>query len=531
MPSRMTDRMTGDKTGYSASVAIIGAGIGGLAAALRLAARGLDVTVFERHATPGGKMRTTQSQAGPVDAGPTVLTMKPVFDALFAEAGARLEDHVTLTQEPCLARHFWRDGTQLDLMADPQASRDNVAHVFGAKSAREFSTFSARAAKLFDAFEAPMMHAAAPTRMGLARTVLRRPSLIAAMAPHQSLSQMLAGQFSEPKLAQLFGRYATYVGGSPDASPAILSLICHAEAQGVWHVKGGMHRLARAIEALARTRGARFIYRADIAEITPVDGGFVLDGRRFDTVLFNGDPRALKEGFLGEAMQGAVPERATGPRSLSACVQSFAAEAKGCDLAAHNVFFSDGVNAEFPPLAKGRMPQDATIYLCAQDRFGGFTPKGPERFETIMNAPPSFDDTPETTKDIAQCQTATFQRLTQFGLTFTPEPQPDSLTMPQGFARMFPASNGALYGRSPHGMMAAFKRPTARTAIRGLYLVGGGAHPGAGVPMATLSARHAAEAIWTDLSSTSTSPRAATRGGMSTGSAMTGSAPSRSLGS
>jgi len=111
-------------------------------------------------------------------------------------------------------------------------------------------------------------------------------ALIGAMAPHLTLAQSLARQFSEPKLAQLFGRYATYVGGSPDASPAILSLIWHAEAQGVWHVKGGMHQLAVAIEALAKSHGARFIYGADIAEIAPAKAGFVIDGQRFDKVLF-----------------------------------------------------------------------------------------------------------------------------------------------------------------------------------------------------------------------------------------------------
>lgn len=513
---------------HVASVAIIGAGIGGLAAALRLAARGLSVTVFERHATPGGKMRTMPSEAGPVDAGPTVLTMKPVFEALFAEAGARLEDHVTLTQEPCLARHFWRDGTRLDLMVDPAESRKNVGDAFGARAAREFESFTARAAKLFEAFETPMMQAAAPTQLGLTRAVLRQPSLIGAMAPHLTLAQSLARQFSEPKLAQLFGRYATYVGGSPEASPAILSLIWHAEARGVWHVKGGMHQLAMAIEALAKTLGARFVYGADIAEIAPAKAGFVIGGQRFDKVLFNGDPRALRSGILGPEMRKAVPEQATTPRSLSAYVYSFAAEPKGCDLAAHNVFFSDAVNAEFAPLAKGQMPQDATLYICAQDRFGGTSPRGLQRFEIIMNAPPAPDGQHDKTKDIAQCQMTTFTRLRQFGLTFTPQPEASTLTMPQGFAALFPASNGALYGRSPHGMMAAFKRPTARTGIKGLYLVGGGAHPGAGVPMATLSAKHAAEAIWTDLSSTSTFRRAATPGGMSTGSAMTANAPSRS---
>ncbi len=510
------------------SVAIIGAGIGGLAAALRLASRGLEVTVFERHATPGGKMRTVPSEAGPVDAGPTVLTMRPVFDALFADAGARLEDHVSLHKEPCLARHFWRDGTRLDLMADPAESRRNVADTFGSRAATQFETFSARAAKLFAAFEVPMMQAAAPTQLGLTQAVLRQPSVITAMTPHLSLAQSLAKQFSEPKLAQLFGRYATYVGGSPEASPAILSLIWHAEAQGVWHVKGGMHQLAVAIEALAKTRGARFVYGADIGEIVPVASGFELGGARFDKVLFNGDPRALRHGLLGASVRDAVPEQATEPRSLSAYVHSFAAEAKGCDLAAHNVFFSDGVNAEFAPLAKGQMPPDPTLYICAQDRFGAGAPQGIERFEIIMNAPPAPDGQPYSTKDIDQCQTTTFTRLTQFGLTFTPQPEATALTMPRGFAAMFPGSNGALYGRSPHGMMAAFKRPTARTGLKGLYLVGGGAHPGAGVPMATLSAKHAAEAIWTDLTSTSTSPQGATPGGMSTGSAMTANAPSRS---
>ena len=517
------------------TVAIIGAGIGGLAAALRLAAKGVDVTVFERHATPGGKMRTVPSEAGPVDAGPTVLTMKPVFDALFTEAGARLEDHVTLLREPCLARHFWADGTRLDLMADAGESLRNVAEVFGAKVGREFEAFTARAARLFEAFEAPMMQAAAPTQLGLTQAVLRQPSLIAAMTPHLSLSAALNKQFSEPKLAQLFGRYATYVGGSPEASPAILSLIWHAEAQGVWHVKGGMHQLAVAIEALAKARGARFIYGADIGEIMPVASGFELGGARFDKVLFNGDPRALRHGLLGASVRDAVPEHATEPRSLSAYVHSFAAKAQGCDLAAHNVFFSDGVNAEFAPLAKGKMPRDPTLYICAQDRFGAGAPQGLERFEIIMNAPPAparaATGQHDSTKDIERCQTTTFTRLMQFGLTFTPQPEATALTMPRGFAAMFPASNGALYGRSPHGMMAAFKRPTARTGLKGLYLVGGGAHPGAGVPMATLSAKHAAEAIWTDLSSTSTSPQGDTRGGMSTGSAMTANVPSRLSGS
>ncbi|WP_299193242.1 1-hydroxycarotenoid 3,4-desaturase CrtD [uncultured Litoreibacter sp.] len=509
-------------------IAIVGAGIGGLAAALRLAHSGAKVSVFEQHSTPGGKMRTVPSAAGPVDAGPTVLTMKPVFDSLFTDIGERLEDHVTLTKEPLLARHYWSDGTTLDLMANQSDSIANVAAAFGKRAASEFERFSARAARLFDAFDVPMMHAGNPSALSLTARVLRHPSLIRDMAPHQTLAGSLATQFREPKLAQLFGRYATYVGGRPDASPAILSLIWHAEAQGVWHVDGGMHRLAQAMEQLAIKLGVTFHYDTPVTALEP--DAVLVEGARIavDQTLFNGDPNALTTGALGEHAKNAVSSDATAPRSLSAYVHAFAAKAVGVDLAPHTVFFGDSSDGEFLPLSEGRMPHDPTLYICSQDRFGGRQPTGDERFEIILNGPPAQHPTTPSEKERQQCQTLVFSRLKAFGLTFTPKPNPGTLTMPAEFAQMFPASNGSLYGRSPHGLMAAFKRPTARTRMKGLYLVGGGAHPGAGVPMATLSAKHAVEAMLHDQTSTSTSPQAATRGGMSTASATTASAPSRS---
>jgi 1-hydroxycarotenoid 3,4-desaturase len=514
-------------------VAIIGAGIGGLSAALRLAHSGARVSVFERHSGPGGKMRTVPSVAGPVDAGPTVLTMKPVFDALFADTGSALENHVTLHRQDILARHFWPDGTTLDLMADMAHSTENVARAFGPQAAAEFTAFAVRAAALFDAFEVPMMHTAAPSQLSLTAQVLRAPDLLRKMEPHRTLARSLTRQFSEPKLAQLFGRYATYVGGRPDASPALLSLIWQAEARGVWHVEGGMHTLARAIMERAQTLGATFHFNAHVHDIDMIGGrprAVLTDAGETtaDAVLFNGDPRALQQGHLGNAAARAVPKSATEPRSLSAYVHSFAARAQGVPLAGHNVFFCVDPKTEFGALAKGHMPRDATLYVCAQDRFGGRTPDGPERFEIIMNAPASPDATPLSPEEITTCHASTLARLLAFGLHFTPRPPAASLTMPRNFAAMFPASGGALYGRSPHGMMAAFKRPTVRSRIPGLYLVGGGVHPGAGIPMATLCAAHAAAAITADLSLTSTFPQGVTRGGTSTGSLTVAPAPSPS---
>ncbi|MEP3636123.1 MAG: 1-hydroxycarotenoid 3,4-desaturase CrtD [Paracoccaceae bacterium] len=487
----------------SPHVAIIGAGIGGLATALRLAHHGIRTTVLERHSAPGGKMRQVATPAGSVDAGPTVLTLKPVFEALFADVGLRLEDIVTFHPQDLLARHFWCDGTTLDLMHDPQSSFDNVHAAFGSKSAREFSAFSAKAQHLFETFDAPMMQTPAPSLAAVARIVASEPRVVPAMDPLRKFAASLNRQFSEPRLAQLFARYATYVGGLPMATPALLGLIWHAESQGVWHVEGGMHQLALSIAKTAERKGAEFHYESHVTRIE-TQGGTICavqtEDRRFqvDAVVFNGDPNALATGALGTDCATAVLPTGVVPRSLSAHVMSFAAIPSGKPLAAHNVFFAKDPKDEYAPLAKGQNQTDPTLYICAQDRFGHDPPVGPERFEIILNSPPLDADTPSQEVK-QQCQTRILSQLRDHGLTFSPTPNVTTVTGPQDFDRMFPASTGSLYGRSPHGMMAAFQRPTARTAMKGLYLTGGGAHPGAGVPMAVLSAQHAVAAILSDL--------------------------------
>lgn len=511
------------------SILVIGAGIGGLAAGLRLAAAGLPVTLIEAQGYPGGKMRTTPSPAGPVDAGPTVLTMRAIFDDLFHAAGTTLDAHLTLTPLPVIARHHWRCGTEFDLSADPRANADAIGDAFGAQARAEFARFDTNTRALYDAFAAPIMHAPRPSAFGAARAALCSARTWPWLRPGLTLNAALDQSFTDPRLRQLFARYATYVGGNPMHAPAILALIWQAEAAGVWAVQGGMARLARTLADLFTSLGGTLRLNAPVARLITAKGRItgvqLSDGEMIAArqIIFNGDPAALP--YLLD--RAPVTRRQIQPRSLSANVWTLCAEVApeglGADaLAYHTVFFADDAAQEFAPLARGQTPLDPTIYVCAQDRASGQA-RGPERFQFILNAP-ALGPT-RNPKDIT-CDMPPLTRLQAFGLIL--RPQSATLTSPAEFARLFPHSQGALYGRSPDSTLATFLRPTARTKVKGLYLAGGGVHPGAGVPMAALSGKHAATAVLSDRISAPMLRPMVMRGGISTESATTVPAPSRS---
>lgn len=517
-----------DSKGHPRAV-VIGAGMGGLAAAIRLSAGGCRVTVVEAADTPGGKARARETLAGPAAMGPTVLTLKAEVDALFALAGTITEAQVQITRLPRLARHWWHDSGPLDLYPDRDANIEAIRAFAGPREAQGFANFDARARALYDSFEHPVMRAPKPDLSAIARATLQQPSLWPALLPGITLDRWLRQFFSDPRLRQLFGRYATYVGGRPAHTPAVLSLVWHAEAQGVWAVTDGIQALAAALARAAETLGVRFHYATKARRITRQSGRVAHvetdQGQHpADIVIFNGDPRALTDGLLGEAAQTAL--KPPGKPSLSAWVWSFAASPTGPtarDLIHHNLFFTADPAAEFGPIGQGRMPESPTLYLNAQDRELG-TPPAIERFQIILNAPANRPDQPDEDRS---CHDRTFPALGLMGLTFSPLPDRTALTRPKDLAARFPASLGAIYGASPEGALAAFTRPVARTSLPGLYLAGGGVHPGAGVPMALLSGKQAAIQALSDLTSAFPSGRTAMPGGMSTGSLTTGQKPSR----
>jgi len=506
---------------------VVGAGIGGLAAAVRLAARGLEVELLESGAGPGGKMREVAVGASRLDAGPTVLTMRWVFDELFAEAGASFAEAVPARPAGTIARHAWSERERLDLHADEERSADAIAAFAGPAEARRYRRFCARARDIHDTLERPFLRAQRPGPVGLARSVgLHRLGALWRIRPFSTLWRALGEHFHDARLRQLFARYATYVGSSPFEAPATLMLIAHVEREGVWLVEGGMYRLAEALARLAVRLGVRVRYGARVEEVLPEAGrarGVRIAGGervRGDRVVVNADAGAVAAGLLGQEAARAVPAGDRASRSLSAVTWLLHAETRGFPLLRHTVFFGRDYRAEFEDVfGRRRLPRAPTVYVCAQDRGGEEADPGPgpERLLCLVNAPPTGDVHRFGSAEIGACETEAFGLLQRCGLRIGPSAAEPVVVTPDVFERLFPGTGGALYGRASHGWRASFRRPAARTAMPGLYLAGGSAHPGAGVPMAALSGARAAEAVLADLASSARSRTAATSGGTSTG--------------
>jgi 1-hydroxycarotenoid 3,4-desaturase len=508
-------------------VIVVGAGVGGLAASVELARSGFEVTLLERAAAPGGKMRRVAVGGALLDAGPTVFTMRWVFDEIFARAGTSLDAWLTLRPAATLARHAWDEGGTLDLYADIARSADAIGTLAGAAEARGFLAFCDQARRIYATLEGPFIRGQRPTPMSLVRDA--GLSDMFGILPFATLWKALGTHFADPRLRQLFGRYATYCGSSPFAAPATLMLVAHVEQEGVWLVDGGMHEVALAMAALATRLGASVRTNAEVAEITVSGGrasGVVLaSGERIaaDAIVLNADCAALASGLFGRAASKATPPVAQATRSLSAVTWAMHARTSGLRLRRHNVFFSRAYRAEFDQIFDRRqLPSAPTVYVCAQDRGDDDTTHdGPERLLCLVNAPPDGDTSNLTQGSLDTCTQASFALLERCGLHVDRTTAAQAVTTPAQFNALFPATGGALYGQAVHGSMATFKRPGSRTKLPGLYLAGGSAHPGAGVPMAALSGCRAAESVREDLASTGRSRPAATNGGMSMRSATT----------
>ena len=487
---------------------MVGAGLGGLAASIVLARAGLDVTVLEKEKTSGGKARTQEVLGRSIDAGPTVLTLRWAFDELFDEAGASFDSEVGLERVELLARHVWPGGVVLDLFADAARSADAIGRVFGAREARAFRTFSDDCRKIHELTESNFLRSQRLTVPGIvSRFGSAGLRALAQLEAHRTMWASLKGRFSDPRLVQLFGRYATYVGSSPYEAPATLNVISHVEAAGVFRARGGTQSVVAALERLARRAGVRFEHETEVDRVQ-LSRGRVRSVRRrggpeslADVVVFNGDVTALSRGLLGTDVAQAASATPREVRSLSAVTFTQVGRLDGLVPAHHNVFFASDYRAEFDAIfGNGRVPSRPTVYICAQDR--GHSQEGPEpsaeRFLVLINAPPT-GDLPDRWGPAERSASVMARDATLSALGVTLRPEAEMVTTPREFEGLFPGTGGALYGPRSRGSLSILGRVGAKTRVPGLYLAGGSVHPGAGMPMAVLSGRLAAARALEDL--------------------------------
>ncbi|HEY5151209.1 MAG TPA: FAD-dependent oxidoreductase, partial [Mycobacterium sp.] len=358
-----------------AEVLVVGAGIGGLAAALALAARGLPVRVVEAGQRPGGKAGIVEVDGVEVETGPSVLTLPEVFAGLFARAGLRLDEVVELRRLDPGFRYRYADGCVLEVAHDPQETLAGVRSALGAAAEAELASFLAYSRKIWEAAAPHFVLGPAPTWTVMVGLALRHPRALLAVDPLRSMAAAIDRHVREPHLRMLLRRYATYNGSDPRRAPATLNCIAHVElALGGYGVQGGIHALVRALVAAIEVRGGVIECGAPVERVLVEGGtavGVALAGagqRRGRAVVVNADVGLLREGVLPDAGRHLPAPAAPSMSGWTGVLRA----ARRVDRPPHEVLFPADYDAEFADIFdRDRPPAAPTVYLCAQERCHG----------------------------------------------------------------------------------------------------------------------------------------------------------------
>jgi phytoene desaturase len=495
-----------------ARVVVVGAGMGGLAVAARLAAARHDVTVCEQAPVVGGKVGVLARDGFVFDTGPSLLTLPAVYRDLFLKTGAPLERTLELVPVDPVCHYRFADGTELDL---PNTSRARIAAAWdgalGAGAGDDWAAFMGRAAAIWDLTREPFLESPLDGARTLAR-LARRAGDVRTVAPWRSLRGLGRRYLRHPHQRTFLDRYATYTGSDPRRAPAALATVPFVEqAFGAWYVPGGLRRLADAVAQRATDAGAKLRTGADVAAVL-VEGGRaagvrLADGETLaaDVVVANADAAHLYGDLVPDAAARSARRalrRAT--PSLSGFVLLLALRGRTPGLRHHTVLFPDDYDAEFDAVfgtgrhaGAPRPVADPTVYVSAPDDPALRPDDAHESWFVLVNAPrhdpPAMDWTaPGLAASYADRVLAV---MAGRGLDVRDRVLWREVRTPADLERDTRAVGGSIYGTSSNGARAAFLRPANRSPVPGLFLVGGTAHPGGGLPLVGLSAAIVAELI------------------------------------
>lgn len=490
-------------------VVVIGAGLGGLAAAARLAALGHQITVCEQAEAVGGKVGVFSRDGFMFDTGPSLLTLPAVYRDLFLKTGQPIEDCLDIVAVDPTCHYRFADGTTLTV---PNASRAGIHRAFddafGGGAGDDWDHFLERAQAIWLATRTPFLESPLEGTRDLLR-LARRTGDLRTVAPWRTLRGLGESYLRDPRQRMVLDRYATYAGSDPRRAPAALAVVPYVEQTfGSWYVPGGLHRLALAVHDRAIERGAVVRTGSDVAEVV-LESGHVAGARlasgewlAADIVVANSDASHLYADLVPvSAARPPLRRLRKATPSLSGFVLMLALRGRTPDLGHHTVLFPRDYDAEFDAVfGQSAAPvADPTVYISAPDDPAMRPDDDSEAWFVLVNAPRHGDGPGAVDWTAAGLADSYADRvltvLAERGLDVRDRVLWREIRTPADLARDTRSPGGAIYGTSSNGWRAAFLRPANRSPVPGLFLVGGSAHPGGGLPLVGLSAAIVAEMI------------------------------------
>jgi phytoene desaturase len=482
---------------------VLGGGIGGLVTAILLSARGFDITLLEQNESLGGKLQRVQLGSYTFDFGPSTLTMPWIFEKVFELAGEPVDPMLDFVKLDINSRNFFPDGTRIDLSADTDRMEEQLADC--SKEDRQgFASYIQEVTRLYNVAQEQFFTRSFARWQDYVSPTLGKALL--SVHPFTGMDAFHRRYFRDPRLLAMMNRYATYVGSSPSATPATLSMIAYLElVKGVYYARGGNYTIVEALERLARKVGVR-IYTGIRAEgIVCRDGqavGVLACGERWEADLVVSNIDVNTTARLLEP-PGSEPKNVT--LSSSGFLGLFGIKKRLPVLHHHNVFYPADYGSEFTDMFEhGRWPQSPALYVCCssvtEPNRGG---EEGSNLYALVNVPALAKDTSSPQSRLSEAEVKSYRDQVLGALSarlgyeeLETLVETESLYTPQYIADRTGAYAGALYGAASHGWPSTFFRPTlVSRKVKSLYLVGGTTHPGGGTPMVTISGILAAEFI------------------------------------
>jgi phytoene desaturase len=505
------DTMTGEvgKVKDPKEIIVIGAGIGGMCTAARLARAGHKVSIYEASDRPGGKCRTEWIGRYAFDTGPSLLTIPAVYRDFFQRTGKHMGQVMEIESVDPAFDYRFHDGKSVQFAnLSRKQTLTAITNSFGETAATEWDHVLQRAERMWDVSREPFIESELKSPISLLkrRHILRDLRII---APRATLRDF---HFSNPYLSKILDRYATYSGSDPRKAPAVLSTIAFIEeAFGAWHIKGGIGTLSTHIAERCENVGVKIHLNSPVARInlkgSKAVGVTLSDGRIVpaDIVISNADARFTYNSLITDQNRKVNKVRKQ-QRKLEPSLAGFSLllglrPGDGEKLSHHTILFPEDYDAEFDSIFTQKQPvSKPTIYICAPHDDSMVKSEGHEAWFVLVNAPRHSEDPKEgfdwSNRDFAQRYAhSIIDQIEARGISIRDRLDLLEIRTPLDLQNSVNAPGGSIYGTSSNGPRAAFLRAKNRSPLKNLYLVGGSAHPGGGLPLVGLSAEIVANAV------------------------------------